>query len=115
MRLISILRGRGCRFILDDFGSGLSSFGYLRVLPVDFIKIDGQFVRGIVRDPITRALVESINHLGHVMQLKTVVEGVEDAATLAAVKAMRVDYAQGYHLGKPEPFGRPSPRRARAD
>ncbi|HEY8021402.1 MAG TPA: EAL domain-containing protein [Thermoanaerobaculia bacterium] len=114
MRLISILRGRGCRFILDDFGSGLSSFGYLRVLPVDFIKIDGQFVRGIVRDPITRALVESINHLGHVMQLKTVVEGVEDAATLAAVKAMRVDYAQGYHLGKPEPFGRPSPRRARA-
>ena len=110
MRLISILRGRGCRFILDDFGSGLSSFAYLRLLPIDFVKIDGQFVRGIVRDPITRALVESINHIGHVMQLKTVAEGVEDEATLAALKAMRVDFAQGYFVGRPEPFGRASPR-----
>jgi diguanylate cyclase (GGDEF)-like protein/PAS domain S-box-containing protein len=108
MHFISMLRGKGCRFVLDDFGSGLSSFAYLRNLPVDYIKIDGQFVRRLTRDPIHRALVESINHIGHVMQLKTIAEAVEDEETLEALRRMRVDYAQGYWIAEPAPLPLPS-------
>ena len=110
-QFISVLRGKGCRFVLDDFGSGLSSFAYLRNLSVDFLKIDGQFVRRVARDPIHRALVESINHIGHVMQLKTIAEAVEDEETLEILRRMRVDYAQGYWIARPEPL--PLPRRPR--
>jgi diguanylate cyclase (GGDEF)-like protein/PAS domain S-box-containing protein len=108
---ISVLRGKGCRFVLDDFGSGLSSFAYLRSLPVDFLKIDGQFVRRVTKDPIHRALVESINHIGHVMQLKTIAESVEDEETFEALRRMHVDYAQGYWIARPEPL--PLPKRGR--
>ena len=100
-RFISVLRDRGCGFILDDFGSGLSSFAYLRNFPVDFIKIDGQFVRGLCKDSTQKALVESINHVGHVMQIKTIAECVEDAETLEALREMKVDYAQGYEVAHP--------------
>lgn len=103
-RFISVLKGRGCGFVLDDFGSGLSSFAYLRNFPVDFIKIDGQFVQGIAKDPTQRALVESINHVGHVMQIKTIAEAVEDADSLQAVRAMRVDYAQGHGVSREQPL-----------
>jgi diguanylate cyclase (GGDEF)-like protein/PAS domain S-box-containing protein len=104
MRFITELRGRGSVFVLDDFGAGLSSFGYLRNLPVGLIKIDGQFVKGLTRDPIQRALVEAINQIGQVMQMKTVAESVEDAATLNALRAIRVDYAQGFHVARPAPL-----------
>ncbi len=103
-RFISVLKGRGCRFVLDDFGSGLSSFSYLRNFPVDFIKIDGQFVRGIAKDPIQRALVESINHVGHVMQMKTIAEWVEDDEILALTRLMNVDYVQGFGIAHPQPL-----------
>lgn len=101
-RFISVLKGKGCRFVLDDFGSGLSSFAYLRNFPVDFIKIDGHFVRGIAKDPIQRALVESINHVGHVMQMKTIAEWVEDDEILALSRLMNVDYVQGFGVARPE-------------
>ena len=103
-RFISVLRDRGCGFVLDDFGSGLSSFAYLRNFPVDFIKIDGQFVRGLSSDTTQRALVESINHVGHVMQIKTIAESVEDSETLDILREMRVDYAQGHEIAHPVPF-----------
>lgn len=97
------LRGRGCRFALDDFGSGLSSFGYLRKLPVDYVKIDGQFVRNMVRDSVDRSMVESIHNVAQVMGLRTIAEFVEDDATLRALRALGVTYGQGFGLHRPEP------------
>ena len=102
-RFISVLKGRGCRFVLDDFGSGLSSFAYLRKFPVDFIKIDGQFVLSLSTDPTHRALVEAINHVGHVMQIKTIAESVEQASSVEILRQMKVDYAQGHYFSIPTP------------
>jgi diguanylate cyclase (GGDEF)-like protein/PAS domain S-box-containing protein len=96
---IEALKALGCRFSLDDFGSGLSSFGYLKALAVDYLKIDGIFVRDIASNPVNRALVKAINEVGHVMGLLTVAEYVEDDATLEVVRALGVDYAQGYAVG----------------
>lgn len=101
MRFIEVLRRVGCRFALDDFGSGLSSFAYLKSLPVDFLKIDGVFVKDIVEDPIDRELVRSINEIGHVMGKRTIAEFVESEGILAALGEIGVDYAQGFELGKP--------------
>lgn len=101
-RFIHSLREQGCHFALDDFGSGLSSFGYLRALPVDYLKIDGQFVRHLSEDPIDHAMVEAINQVGQVMGIKTIAEFVEDQATLEALRRLGVDYGQGYHLHRPE-------------
>lgn len=101
---ITALRGIGCRFALDDFGAGMSSFHYLKRLPVDFLKIDGGFVKGMLRDRTDRAVVETINHLGHVTGIKTVAEFVETADVLAALEAIGVDYAQGYFMDIPRPF-----------
>jgi diguanylate cyclase (GGDEF)-like protein/PAS domain S-box-containing protein len=103
-QLIHALKEIGCRFVLDDFGSGLSSFAYLKSLPVDFLKIDGEFVRHMVGDPVQRALVQSIQQVGHLMGLVTIAESVEDAATLEELRAIGLDYAQGYYLGMPEPL-----------
>lgn len=97
---IAALRALGCRFSLDDFGSGLSSFAYLRSLPVDYLKIDGVFIRDIARNDINRALVKAINEVGHVMGIQTVAEYVEDGPTLAAVRELGIDYAQGYAVGQ---------------
>ena len=94
----------GCRFALDDFGSGLSSFGYLRSLPVATLKIDGQFVRDIARDPVDHALVRSINDIGRVLGLTTVAEYVEDRATLEALRTIDVDFVQGQFPGHPVPI-----------
>jgi diguanylate cyclase (GGDEF)-like protein/PAS domain S-box-containing protein len=104
IRFISVLKAKGCRFILDDFGSGLSSFAYLRDLQVDFLKIDGEFVQNMLADRVKRAMVESINQIGHVMGLATIGEWVENRQTLEALKELGVDYAQGYWLCRPQPL-----------
>jgi len=103
-RFICTLRDRGCLFALDDFGSGFSSFAYLKNLPVDFLKIDGSFVREIANDSIDLAMVKSINDIGHVMGKKTIAEFVEDENVLALLKVVGVDYAQGYEIGRPTPL-----------
>ncbi|MEO0971954.1 MAG: EAL domain-containing protein [Pseudomonadota bacterium] len=98
---ITALRQRGCHFALDDFGSGLSSFGYLRTLPVDFLKIDGQFVRDIVTDRVDHGMVRSINELGQLMGKQTIAEFVENEEILEALREIGVDFAQGYGIGRP--------------
>ncbi len=103
-RFINQLRELGCRFALDDFGSGLSSFAYLKTLPVDFLKIDGFFVRDIIDDPINLEMVKSINDIGHVMGKQTIAEFVENDEIKAALKAIGVDYGQGYGISRPVPI-----------
>ena len=102
VHFIEELKALGCQFALDDFGSGLSSFGYLKHLPVDYLKIDGSFVKDMVADRIDSALVESINQVGHIMEMQTIAEWVEDEETFLKIKAMGVDYSQGYFTGRPE-------------
>jgi len=91
-------------FALDDFGSGLSSFAYLKTLPVDFLKIDGFFVRDMVDDRINFKMVKSINDIGHVMGKQTIAQFVETDEVIAALKSIGVDYAQGYGIAMPEPI-----------
>ncbi len=104
IRFISTLKGLGCQFALDDFGSGLSSFAYLKNLPVDYLKIDGVFVKDIAEDPIDRAMVKSINEIGHLMGMQTIAEFVENDVIKGILIEIGVDYAQGYGVGKPVPF-----------
>ncbi len=101
---IRLLKDTGFRFALDDFGSGLSSFAYLKNLPVDFLKIDGMFVKDIVDDPIDYAMVKSINEIGQVMGMQTIAEFVENDEIMQKLKLIGVNYAQGYGIGKPLPF-----------
>jgi diguanylate cyclase (GGDEF)-like protein/PAS domain S-box-containing protein len=101
-QLITALKEEGFQFALDDFGSGLSSFNYLKHLPVDYLKIDGSFVKDLMEDPIDYAMVESINQIGHILKLKTIAEFVENQETLQILKQLKVDYAQGYAIHKPE-------------
>ena len=104
MILFRELRQLGCLFALDDFGTGLSSFGYLKTLPVDLIKIDGIFVRDIVNDPVDSVAVRAINEIAHAMSKQTVAEFVENEATLARVRELGIDYAQGHAVGRPIPL-----------
>ncbi|MEO6696392.1 MAG: EAL domain-containing protein [Gammaproteobacteria bacterium] len=104
VHFIQELRRLGCKFSLDDFGIGLSSFAYLKHLPVDYLKIDGSFIKDMAHDPIDRAMVEAINNIGHVMGIQTIAEFVENNETLAMLKQIGVDHAQGYGIAKPQPF-----------
>ena len=104
LHFIDCLRQKGCLFSLDDFGAGLSSFGYLKSLPVDLVKIDGSFVKTMAHDPVNRAIVESIHRVARLCDLKTVAEWVEDPAILAALRDIGVDYAQGWGVGRPVPL-----------
>jgi diguanylate cyclase (GGDEF)-like protein/PAS domain S-box-containing protein len=103
-RFILDLKRDGFRFALDDFGTGMSSFAYLRNLAVDYLKIDGSFVRDVATDPVTRAMVSSINEIGHVMGLQTIAEFVDSEAVLEQLREIGVDFAQGYVIAKPVPL-----------
>ena len=103
-KFIAELKQRGCFFALDDFGSGLSSFAYLKNLPVDYVKIDGAFIRDLLIDPVDHEMVTAINRVGHVMQKKTIAEFVENDETLIMLNEIGVDYAQGYGIAKPKPI-----------
>jgi diguanylate cyclase (GGDEF)-like protein/PAS domain S-box-containing protein len=95
------LKSRGCHFALDDFGSGLSSFMYLKTLPVDYLKIDGQFVENVTRDPIDRSMVAAISQVGKAMGIQTIAERVESPEVLAELGRLGIGFAQGFYIAKP--------------
>ncbi len=101
-RFINALKELGCKFALDDFGTGLSSFGYLKHFPVDFLKIDGSFVKEILHDPIDREMVRSINEIGHLTGKKTIAEFAENEEIITMLRGMGIDYAQGYGVAEPK-------------
>jgi diguanylate cyclase (GGDEF)-like protein/PAS domain S-box-containing protein len=100
-RFIKSLKELGCKFSLDDFGTGLSSFGYLKHFPVDYLKIDGSFVRGILTDPIDREMVRSINEIGHLTGKLVIAEFAENEEIIRTLASLGVDYAQGYGIAQP--------------
>ncbi len=103
MTFMRALKNKGCRFALDDFGSGLSSFVYLKNLPVDYLKIAGTFVRNMVDDPTDRAMVDAINRVGQIMGIKTIAEFVENETILEQLRQLGVDFGQGYGIAMPKP------------
>ncbi|MEO6365352.1 MAG: EAL domain-containing protein, partial [Luteimonas sp.] len=102
VRFIERLRAVGCLVSLDDFGAGMSSFGYLKNLPVDMIKIDGSFVRDIDNDPMSRSIIDAITEIGHQLKLEIVAEWVDSIEKMDTLRALGVDYAQGFALHRPE-------------
>ncbi len=104
MDLIRALKDKGCSFSLDDFGSGLSSLGYLKELPVDYLKIDGSFIKKMELNEVDYSMVSTINHLGHIMGITTIAECVENETQLAMLQEIGVDYAQGFLIAKPMPL-----------
>ncbi|MCW9014783.1 MAG: EAL domain-containing protein [Gammaproteobacteria bacterium] len=104
MELINNLHQIGFLFALDDFGSGLSSFGYLKNMPVDFLKIDGQLIQGIESDPVAFGMIEAIHRVGQIMGIKTIAEYVSNETILEKLRLLGVDYAQGFAISKPQPL-----------
>lgn len=101
---IATLKGLGCKFSLDDFGTGVSSYSYLRSLDVDYLKIDGSFVKNIIDDDVAKTMVQSINQVGHTMNLDIIAEYVENEEIIKILRQMGVDYGQGYGIAKPCPI-----------
>ena len=101
VKFINSLKELGCSFALDDFGKGVSSLTYLKSLLVDYLKIDGSFIRELDINPTSKVMVEAIGHIAEGIGLKTVAEFVENKAILNSVRDLNVDYAQGFHLGRP--------------
>jgi EAL domain-containing protein (putative c-di-GMP-specific phosphodiesterase class I) len=101
------LKERGCRFALDDFGIGFSSFSYLQSLPADYVKIDGSFIRGVDTDPAARALVRAIDTVAHTLGKETIAECVENLDSVKTLAELGVEYGQGYALGRPAPDLKP--------
>jgi EAL domain-containing protein (putative c-di-GMP-specific phosphodiesterase class I) len=99
------LKALGCQFALDDFGTGVSSFSYLKTLPVDYLKVDGGFVKGVATDTVDFAMVEAVHHVGNIMGIKTVAEWVESQTILSKLQHIGIDYGQGYALGRPKLLG----------
>ena len=96
------LQQLGCTTALDDFGAGFSSFAYLQDLPVDFVKIDGRFIKNLADNPVDQAIVDAMNKVAQALGKQTIAEFVENEASLKILKQLGVDYAQGYHLGRPD-------------
>jgi EAL domain-containing protein (putative c-di-GMP-specific phosphodiesterase class I) len=105
VELMGQLRKAGCRFSLDDFGAGMASFGYLKNLPVDYVKIDGSFIRNLETDPVSASIVRAVTEIGHQLGLQVVAEWVGDERTVEVLRRAKVDYAQGYHVHRPELAG----------
>lgn len=103
-RLMKALHALGCHLVLDDFGSGFSSLNYVRDLPLSYLKIDGNFVHNLVTNPVDAAMIKAVHEVGQVMNLLTIAELVEDEETLERLRAIGVDFAQGFYCGKPFPF-----------
>ncbi len=100
-KFITRVKSKGCSFALDDFGKGMSSLSYLKSLPIDYLKIDGSFISQLHQDKVSQTIVEGIHHIAEGMGLKTVAEFVENQDILNTLRDLKVDYAQGYHLGRP--------------
>jgi diguanylate cyclase (GGDEF)-like protein len=105
LELMNRLRAAGCKFSLDDFGAGMSSFGYLKTLPVDYLKIDGSFIRGLETDPVSQSIVRAVTEIGHQLGLKVVAEWVGNEGVVERLRAIGVDYGQGFFLHEPGPAG----------
>jgi diguanylate cyclase (GGDEF)-like protein/PAS domain S-box-containing protein len=103
-RFVGVLHGMGCEFALDDFGSGVGSFSNLKNLPLDYLKIDGSFMRNLTRDTVNQAMVAAMIKLARTLNFKVIAEQVEDADALETVRRMGVDYLQGYAVGRPQPL-----------
>jgi diguanylate cyclase (GGDEF)-like protein/PAS domain S-box-containing protein len=103
-RFIGVLHGMGCQFALDDFGSGVGSFSNLKNLPLDYLKIDGSFMRNLARDPVNQTMVTAMIKLARTLNFKVIAEQVEDTAALDAARRIGVDYLQGYAIGRPQPL-----------
>jgi EAL domain-containing protein (putative c-di-GMP-specific phosphodiesterase class I) len=103
-RFIAVLHGMGCEFALDDFGSGLSSFSTLRTLPMDYLKIDGSFIRNLAVDSVNQAMVQAMIELSRSLNFRIVAEQVEDQKSLEAAKKMGIDFVQGFVIARPQPL-----------
>jgi len=103
-RFVGVLHGMGCQFALDDFGSGVGSFSNLKPLPLDYLKIDGSFIRNLARDSVNQAMVTAMIKLARTLNFKVIAEQVEDSAAEEAARRMGVDYLQGYAIGRPQPL-----------
>lgn len=103
-KFIDTLKMMGCSFSLDDFGTGVSSFGYLKELPVDYLKIDGSFIKDIASDNVARAMVQSVNQISQLMSVKTIAEYVENEQIIKILRDIGIDYGQGYGISKPLPI-----------
>jgi EAL domain-containing protein (putative c-di-GMP-specific phosphodiesterase class I) len=103
-RFIDVLHGMGCRFALDDFGTDLGGFANLKQLPMDYLKIDGSFMRDLARDSVNQAMVTAVISMARTLNFRLIAEQVEDQPALEAARAMGIDFVQGHAVGRPRPL-----------